>query len=204
MEFKLYGSVFSRTFRCIWTFHELEIPFEHISVALNSDELRSKDFLSKNPNGKVPVLQVDDQYIFESAAICSFLAQQRIDKFLIPAEGTIERAKCEQWLFFVMSELEQPLWTIAKHGHIYKEDKRVEAVISTAIWEFEQAYRIIEKSLGNNDYILNEFTLADIFIAQTFFWANKTTGIEIDSEVIQNYLQKLKSRPHFPNIKKYI
>jgi glutathione S-transferase len=76
---------------------QLGIPFERVEVNITKGETRSPEFLSKNPNGKIPVLEVEPgKYLAESNAIMVYLSEGTeflpYDRFL--------RAQVLQWLFF--------------------------------------------------------------------------------------------------------
>ena len=76
---------------------QLDLPFEWVEIDLLAGETRTPEYLAKNPNGRVPLLQLDeDHYLPESNAILSYLAD---GTDLLP--GTrLERAQVLQWMFF--------------------------------------------------------------------------------------------------------
>ena len=59
--------------------------------------------------GRVPVMELDGGYVFESAAICLHLGDLYPDAGLLGAPGTYARALAYQWSIFAPSELEPPL-----------------------------------------------------------------------------------------------
>ena len=75
----------------------LDIPYKYVDVDIEKGETRTADFLQKNPNGKIPVLQMEDgSFLWESNAILWHFAKGTP---YLP-EGTLEQAKVLQWLFF--------------------------------------------------------------------------------------------------------
>lgn len=77
--------------------HKLAIPFERIEMDIDRGETRTPEFLAKNPNGRVPALELDDGTVLpESNAIIWYLAEGT--RFL-PADR-LERAQVLQWMFF--------------------------------------------------------------------------------------------------------
>ena len=111
---KLYEFGPTRSIRARWTLQELGADFEPIRVNLVAGEHRRPDFLEINPAGKIPVLVDGDLVLTESVAIVLYLAEKYPDKGLLPA-GLNERAQVNRWLLFAATELEQPLWRIARH-----------------------------------------------------------------------------------------
>ena len=75
----------------------LDIDHEWIQVDILANETQSSEFLSKNPNGKIPLLELDDgRYLSESNAILNYLAA---DSAFLPSDR-FEQAKVLQWQFF--------------------------------------------------------------------------------------------------------
>jgi glutathione S-transferase len=82
---------------------QLKLPYELVELDLQAGGTRSPDFLAKNPNGRVPVLEVPGQgFLSESHAIISFLAD---GTDLIP-DHPLERARMWQWMCFEQYHLE--------------------------------------------------------------------------------------------------
>lgn len=203
MSLKLYGPVNSRTFRCIWTLEELEMPFEHVQVNMKKSEHKSREFLKKNPFGKVPVLEISDGHtLFESAAICLYLADLKPERGLAPVAGSINRARMNQWLHFGMTELDAYLWTIARNEWFYGE-KRSEEAIDQSKKMLDESLSVLSDHLRENKWMLGpEFTVADIVVAQCLFWGN-VLEMSFD-ERIKEYMAECRDREHFPNVKKYL
>jgi glutathione S-transferase len=98
-------------------------------------EHRSPEFLALNPAGKLPVLVDADLILTESVAIVLYLAEKYPDKHLIPTT-LAERAQLNRWLLFTTTELEQPLWRMARHTNIYPKEKRIPQEIAIARDDF--------------------------------------------------------------------
>ena len=91
--YKLIGTPKTRAIRVLWMLEELGAEYTLDPVAPRSDEARAY-----NPSGKVPMLQVGDDVIIDSVAICQYLADVH-GKFTAQA-GTIERALQDSWTQF--------------------------------------------------------------------------------------------------------
>ena len=75
MVLKLYGSAMS--FACVLvTILEKDLPYEHILIDIAKGDHKSEAYKRLQPFGKVPVLDDDGFLIFESRAICKYLARQ--------------------------------------------------------------------------------------------------------------------------------
>lgn len=199
----LYGNPASRTLRCLWALEELGVPYELKPLDFSKQENRSEEYLALNPSGKVPTLKHGDYVLWESGAICSYLAENHPEKRMIPPQGTKERGLYYQWMSFVASELEQGLWSIGKHRFALPESKRIEKMQEIGAYEFGVAAAIFAKELGKKKFLVGDtFTMADIMATHTLGWAKKW---ELPVEgVLRDYLKEHQSRSAFRKlIEKY-
>lgn len=191
----VYGSPRTRSTRAVWAMEEAGGEYEYVKVDISRGEGRRPAYLRLNPGGKVPALVDGELVLTESAAICTYIGDKFPESGLTPPAGTQDRARYDQWCFFAIGELEQPLWTIAKHRFVLPEDWRVPAIIDTAVREFAVAVGVLESGLGDRPFILGEnFTAADILLSHTLGWA-KNAGTSVDSERLRAYMDRTLSRP---------
>jgi glutathione S-transferase len=88
---------------------QLGVPFERIEYDLDKRETRTPEFLAKNPNGRVPVLELDDgSFLAESNAILWYLAD---GTRFVPDERRA-RAEVLQWMFFEQYSHEPNIATV--------------------------------------------------------------------------------------------
>jgi glutathione S-transferase len=144
---KLYGYPPTRSIRVLWTLRELGVDFEFVNVNLGAGENRRPEFLALNPAGKLPVLVDGDFVLTESVAIVLYLAEKYADKGLLPAKLEA-RAQVNHWLLFTATELEQPLWRIARHTAIYPEDKRLPDEVGLARQDFLDMAVVMDEHMG--------------------------------------------------------
>ena len=191
----VYGYPNTRSTRITWALEELNQHYEFKCIDFTQGEHKSTAYLAINPAGKVPAIKIDDLVMTESGAIVTHLADCYGQATLIPQPGTAQRAHFEQWAFFALCELEQPLWTMGKHKFAIPEQYRVAEVLPTAAWELQQALGLLSQGLGEQDYILGDhFSVADILLAQTLMWAVYFKQ-PLPQENLQAYLQRCESRP---------
>ena len=168
---KLYGCHNTRSLRAAWALEEVGAPFDYVFVDLLKGEGRREAFLAINPAGKVPVLVDGDLVLTESGAIVTYVGERYPASLLAPADVR-ERADYLRWCFFIETELEQPLWTIAKHRFALPKERRIAGVEQTAAWEFEAAAALLDRGLGDRDALVaGRFSAADILAAHTLAWA---------------------------------
>jgi glutathione S-transferase len=132
---KLYEFGPTRSIRVRWTLQELGVDFEAISVDMTAGGHRKAEFLEFDPAGKLPVLVDGDLVLNESAAITLYLAEKYPDRGLMPSDLR-QRAEVYRWSLFAVTELEQSVWRIARHTHLYPEHERLPADITLARRDF--------------------------------------------------------------------
>ncbi len=191
---KVYGFPQTRSRRVTWMLEELGQDYEFILVDFNKGEPKSPEYLAINPAGKVPAMQDGDLLLTESAAILTYLGDKFPEKGLVPAAGTAERGVFEQWSYFTLCELEQPLWTMGKHRFALPEEYRVPQIMKTAEWEFQRALALLEQGLGDKQYILGDrFSAVDILLGHTLIWGiNFKQAVEPQN--LTEYVERLRQR----------
>ncbi len=192
---KVYGMARSRSSRVLWALEEAGLDYDFIKVDFAKGEQRDAAFLALNPAAKVPVFVHDDLVLTESGAILNYIATQ-FSPNLIP-RNAIDRAHYDRWCYFAISELEQGLWTLAKHTFALSKDLRVDQIKPTAQWEYQQALKILSQGLGDKTYILGDrFSMADVLICQVLKW-----GVDFKQRLNQDnlkaYIERMSQRDAF-------
>jgi glutathione S-transferase len=138
---------------------QLEIPFELIELNILDGETRTAEFLQKNPNGKIPVLEIArDRFISESNAILYFLSQGT-EYF---PEDKYQQTQVMQWLFFEQYSHEPNIATPRFWiTHQLDKDKREQIKQKQKLGY--AALNVMEQHLKNhNFFVADKYTIADI------------------------------------------
>ncbi len=192
---KVYGCANTRSVRVVWTLEEIGARYDYERVDIPGGAGRRPGYLRINPGGKVPALEVGDLVLTESAAICTWLGARHPASGLVPPSGTASHAAFLRWTLFAVTELEQPLWTIAKHKFALPEARRVPAIVDTARWEYEVAVKILDSGLGDREYLAADgFTVADILVAHTLSWGRKAAP-DTETPRLTRYVDRMLARP---------
>lgn len=193
---KLYGMGQSRAFRALWALEEAGIDYEYVSVKFGSTEKNgtaSEEYHALNFEGKVPTLVDGDLVLTESGAILNYIGANSPKLHLIPTDNLKRRAKYDEVCCFILTELEQGLWTNGKHRFALPEAQRVPDVLPTATWEFAKAVKTLQQNFDGRGFVLgDEFTLADVLLAQTLGWAERFE-FEVPEELL-SYKNKMYYR----------
>jgi glutathione S-transferase len=139
----------------------LGLPYEVIEKDIKKGETRTAEFLAKNPNGRIPLLEMPDKgFLAESHAIITYLAEE---SDLIP-NSRLERAQMVQWMCFEQYNLEPNIGTARFWVNSLK---KTEAELGEKLAEKRKngyaALDVLEKGLeGKNFLVGNRYSLADI------------------------------------------
>lgn len=194
---KLYEFAPTRSIRARWTLQELGVDFEPITVNLTTGEHRRPEFLEINPAGKIPVLVDGDLVLTESIAIVMYLAEKYRDRGFLPADPR-QRAELDRWLLFTATELEQPLWRIARHTAIYPEKDRLPEDVTLASKEFVAMAEIVERHMQHRQFVVGTTaTVADFVLAYTLDWGNELKLLGRCPKLLA-YMEEMYARPRAP------
>ena len=139
--------------------HQLQLPFELVLVDIEKGESRTPEFLRRNPNGRIPVLELDDgTCLAESNAIQWYLAEGTP---LLP-DTRLARAQVLQWLFFEQYSHE-PYIAVVRHWlHTGLTPER-ERQLPEKRERGEAALRVMERQLATRAFFVGErYSIADI------------------------------------------
>ncbi len=184
MATKLYSWPQSSGTRIAWALEELGVAYEYMQLDAGKNEHRAPAYLAINPHGKVPALVDGDVKLFESGAILIHLGERYgVGKKLWPAGGQ-PRADAIAWTVWSMTELGPHMMQYAYHGlatpFSYKPADQSRAAAEYERSEFERCMHAIDARLDGRDYLLGDFTLADI-AASSWLGFGAYLGVRIDA-----------------------
>jgi glutathione S-transferase len=194
---KLYGTPPTRALRAIWLINELDLECEIVMVDMGIGEQGSPEMLALNPTGKLPFLVDGDDVISESCAIQLYLADKYSERGLMGASLS-DRGQIYRWMFFLATEIEQPLWRIALHTRMYAKEERLAADVPLARRDAEAMVSVLEHHMQDRDYIVGDRpTVADFNAAYTLDWAREA-GTLTHAPRLNAYLDRMYARPKAP------
>ena len=195
---KLYHSAQSRSVRARWLLEELGVPYEVVRLNLQAEEHKRPEYLKINPNGTVPALVDGDLALFESGAICQYLADKFPEKRLAPPVGTPARGLYVQWIHYAMSGLEPPTVTIFFHTVRKPEAERIPALVTEARAQLAAVLGVLERALAGRQFILgSDFSAADVMLGSTLGWASMLGIVGQERPNVAGYVARLAGRPAF-------
>ena len=150
------------------------------------------DFSGVNPNGYVPVLELDDgQWLTEGPAIVQYLADLKPERALAPAAGTLARARLQSWLNFIGTELHKmysPWLFHAEYG---------DAAQTVARGKIAERLGFVDRHLAAaGPFLMGEsFSVADAYLFTVASWS-RLVNVDLSAfDALRAYLERVGARP---------
>lgn len=173
----------------------LELDYQWVSIDILKGETRTASYLSMNPNGKIPLLALDDgRFIAESNAILNYLAE---GTELLPTDH-FQRAKVLEWQFFEQYSHEPYIAVarfIAKYlGLPQERQSEYEAKQAGGY----KALSVMESQLSRQDYIATDtISIADISLYGYTHVADEG-GFDLSNyPAVRAWLSRIQAHPHY-------
>lgn len=194
----LYGHEKSRAFRVLWLLEELELDYTFKRIDFGSGEHKCEWFTKIAPAGKVPVLDDNGFILTETSAILFHLYTNHNNASHLKKTTSKVQSLLLQWLFYGSCELEQGLWTAARHTFVLPEEKRIPLAVKWGQEEFSAQLPYLSNCLGKNSYILGEdFSIADITLVQILLWGLQQQKLDLKYENLKQYVEQNRTRPKY-------
>lgn len=167
-----------------------------IDLRLQKVDLKTKtvaaegDFLTVNPKGYVPALELDNGEVFtEGTAIVQYLADLKPRSGLAPPAGTLARYRVQEMLGYINSEIHK------SYSPLFRAETPAETRAERQAYLLKR-YAIIDKQLEGRQYLFGEvFTVADAYLFTTTNWAGH---VKLDLSAFPNLLafqRRVAARP---------
>ena len=190
---KLYGISGSRALRAIWGMEEVRIDYEHVPVTYGADS-KAGDYLSVNPNGRIPALIDGDLQLFESMAINLYLTK-RYGGALYPANAADE-ARAFQWSVWAISEIEPLQMQIVIQKLFTPEDRRNPKVIEGATKSLQRPLKVLDAALTGGGWLAGDaFTVADLNVAAVMHLMKMIDFTYAEHANVQRWADACYARP---------
>ena len=172
---------------------QLKIPFKLIQLDILKQETHTSEFLAKNPNGKIPLLEIDSKtFISESNAILYYLSQGT-EYF---AEDKYQQTQIMQWLFFEQYSHEPNIATPRFWITELKQPNKYQEQIEQKRKLGYKALKIMEQYLKNHDFfVANKYTIADIGLYAYTHVAEEGEFDLSNFSAINSWLKRVQSQP---------
>jgi len=166
MGMKLYYSPMSSSTRVHWALEELGVPYDKHKVDIKGGEHKTPAYLALNPNGKVPLMEIDGQPVFESLAMLLHLADSYgVEKGLFPKPGA-ERLTAYKWMSWGSVTLNEAMMRLLRNtSDRFPADEKNAAAGAAGKRDVEACLAIMDAALAGKEYFLGTFSLVDVSLA---------------------------------------
>jgi len=195
MTITIYGSIGSRASRCLWTAEEAGIAYEWSPISTLDGSSRSPEYLAINPSGKIPALSDGDVVLTESLAINQYIAEFYGSGSIWPT-GPALQARVLQWTFWSATEIEYYIGAIFPHLVMKTAEQRDQKLVDSLLGAMMPKFEELEKALEGKDFVLGDFTLADINLSVQTFTITERFHIDLGAlPNIRDWTERCRSRP---------
>ncbi|MFQ4135021.1 glutathione S-transferase family protein [Nodosilinea sp. PGN35] len=176
----------------------LGLPFEYVALNILQGETRTPEFLAKNPNGRIPLLELEPgRYLAESNAILFYLAQNTP---FWPTDP-LSQAEVMRWLFFEQYSHEPNIATPRFWlGHLSELNAYQQAALPYKQEQGYEALAVMEQHLSQHTFLVDErYTIADIAL-YAYTHVAPEGGFELDRFAhVRRWLTHIAAQPnHVP------
>ena len=172
---------------------EKNLPYETVPVDLRAHAQKTPEFLKLNPNGKVPVITDDDTVLYESCIINEYLDEKYPTPPLMPQDAA-KKAKARILTDYGLTHLEAEYQKLRME--MMKEEKEQNnEVIAAAQTELRRLLQRLENELGEQSYLVGDFSLADAALIPRFIRLEEF-GVLPDNSLprLGRYIERMKQR----------
>lgn len=195
-KIKLYSMAYQdRSDRVRWLMEEIGLPYENFFLSTTSDwKVSSPDYKSLNPMNRVPTIVDGSTTLYESGAICLYLADKYSYGKLAPTMDSPNRAQYLKWMVSSVASYEAVIARLFTHmkTDLEKFQTRDYAKIQAEIWKKE-----LLPLLSRQEYLLSSgFSACDIMLA-AIIGNHEAPGYEFVAKghpVIESYIDRLTKR----------
>ncbi|MES2729634.1 MAG: glutathione transferase GstA [Pseudomonadota bacterium] len=147
--------------------NEANIPYTLEKVNLKTKETETgRNYFQISEKGSVPAIELEDgNLLTEGPAIVQYLADQAPGAQLAPPNGTMERARLQEWLNYISTELHKG------HGPLFHADKAGEQAKAYYLEQLKNKYTWLDGKLAERDYLMgSQFSVADAYLFTVLRW----------------------------------
>ena len=187
----------SRAGRIVWLLEELELAYDINKMAFHPQDLKSDEHRARHPLGRVPVLDDGDVRLFESGAIVEYVLARHKNGGLRPAEAAAEFPDYLQWFHYCEGMVMPPVNTIVVQTVLLPLDRRDETALAQAKRLLSKALEPVNEALEGRDYLIGEFSAADIMRGHACFMSNRLGCVGDEMPHLKAYVERIANRPAF-------
>ncbi|MCY3983526.1 MAG: glutathione S-transferase family protein [Roseovarius sp.] len=191
----LYFAPNSRAVRTAWLLFELDLEFDIQRHKLGDKSMRTPEFRSINPNGRVPVLDDGGTRITESTAIAQYLVARYGNGKFAPDASSPEFPVYLQWLHYGEGMIMGPMSNYVVETLFLPPERRSDEHAGRAFKLMARSLEAVESHMEGREYLAGDFTAADTITGHACMMCARF-GVDLSSMPnVEAYVRRLTSRP---------
>ena len=194
---KLHFAPNSRAGRIVWLLEELGLPYDINKMAFHPKDLKSDEHRARHPLGRVPVLEDDGVSIYESGAIVEYVFAKHTDGGLKPSVDAPEFPTYLQWFHYCEGMVMPPVNTIVVQTVLLPPERQNKEALEQSQRLLTKALQPIDEALDGKDYLIGDFSGADIMLGHAIFMSNRLGCVSEEMQNIKGYVERIQARPAF-------
>ena len=194
---KLHFAPNSRAGRIVWLLEELGLPYELNKMAFHPKDLKSDEHRARHPLGRVPVLDDGDVRLYESGAIVEYVLERHKNGGLKPSVDAAEFPTYLQWFHYCEGMVMPPVNTIIVQTMLLPPERRNATTLEQAQRLLSKSLQPVDEALEGKDYLIGDFSAADIMLGHACFMSNRLGCVSDDMENLKAYVGRIEARPAF-------
>ncbi|HEY2386312.1 MAG TPA: glutathione S-transferase family protein [Candidatus Binatia bacterium] len=177
---------------------QLGVPFELVEMDITKGETRTPEFLRKNPNGRIPLVELENgEYLAESGAGLFYFAEG--SRFL--PDDRWQRAQVLQWMFFEQYSHEPYIAVARAWLHLFGMDDERQRQLPQKQKLGYDALAVLESHLATRPFfVAQRYTIADIALYAYTHVAHEGAFDLERFPAVQTWLQRVREQPNHVTI----
>ena len=192
---KVYYAPNSRAVRVVWLLEELGLDYDIERFKLGDKAMRSPEYLSVHPMGRVPAIEDNGVMLFESGAIVEYVLTRHGGGRMRPAVDSSDYPDYLQWLHYAEGMIMPPVNTIVVETLFLSEERRNQTNIDRATKLLSRMLTAVDQHLEGREFLAGEFSGADIMTGHACCVAKRLGADTSDKPNVQAYIDRLQARP---------
>lgn len=192
LRYKLYYYPLNASLAPHLVLEELAVEYELVLVDRRKNAHKDSEYLVLNPSGRIPTLLVDGKALFESPAICLYLAEAHKESGLAPDVSDATRSEFLQWMMYLTNTFQAELMVYfypERHGGSGGISKKI---IDAQIVRIGDILELLDRQLMSRQYLVGEqLTVCDYFLFMLCVWADELPKPPLEFDNLSIYLRRL-------------
>ncbi|MEM9630399.1 MAG: glutathione S-transferase family protein [Pseudomonadota bacterium] len=181
--------------KVMWCAAELDLKVERLDIGGAFGGNNTSEYLSRNPNGRIPTLLDGDFVLWESNTIVRYLCEKHGASPWLPVDLE-NRAQASQWMDWYIAELHPPMTTLFWQLIRTSPEDRDAAAIDKAIENCSRLWTVLDNHLASHTYVLGtDISMADIPVGCSAYRWHNMDFPRPDLPALKEWWTRLADRP---------